>query len=324
MVHPGLAIAGLLIAAQPRPYTMPGYYIENTASCTWRDAAGDYYEARSNTVVAFVATLKVPPGRQKPKKPVALGRGEETMKAISFDGIEIYPIKPWNEYQRLLGAVANLRNLRERLAVFVGEQGVGKTLGARHFAENNRQAVYIEALPAAVNTESRLLRQIAAGCGINDAAPSRYDLLLRIEDHVRGTGQVLIIDNADRLRGYRYLDLLRHMHDHAGAAIAFVGTPAIEAPFTEHRELAGRVVLHRELRLATAAEIRPILEGFSDDLAQRIWEITRGRMREVMTLRHNLEGLASENRLKPAQLTPEMADQLAQQFMLRARKGGGS
>lgn len=241
------------------------------------------------------------------------------MKTISFDGIEIYPVKPWQEYQRLLAAVADLRNLRERLAVFVGEQGVGKTLGARYFAERERDAVYIEALPQAVNTEYRLLRLICRACGVNDAAPSRYDLLLRLEEHLRTSGQVLIIDNADRLRQYRYLDLLRHVHDHSGAPIAFVGTPAMEQPFSEHRELAGRVVLHRQIRLATAAEMKPALDGYSDDLAQRLWEITRGRMREVMTLRFNLEALAAENNLKPAQLTPDLADQIAQSFMLRAR-----
>lgn len=241
------------------------------------------------------------------------------MKTISWDGIEIYPIKPWQEYQRLLAALASLRNVRERLALFIGEQGVGKSLGATYFAEQNRPAVYIEALPAAVNTESRLLRQIAGGCGMNDAAPSRYDLLVRIEEHLRTSGQALIIDNAERLRAYRYLDLVRHIHDHAGAPIAFCGTPSIEAAFSEHRELAGRVVLHRQLRLATAAEIRPALEEFSDELAQRVWEITRGRMREVMGLRFNLLALAAENKIKPGTIEPEIADKLRQQFMLRGR-----
>jgi hypothetical protein len=63
------------------------------------------------------------------------------MKTISFDGVEIYPIKPWQEYQRLLGALEDLRNVRERLALFAGEQGVGKTLGAMHFCEAHRHAV---------------------------------------------------------------------------------------------------------------------------------------------------------------------------------------
>lgn len=241
------------------------------------------------------------------------------MRTISIDGTEIHAIKPWMEYQRLLAAVADLRNLKEKLALFVGEQGVGKTLGARYFCENNRHAVYVEALPRAVNSESRLLRQIAQGCGINDAAPSRYDLLLRLEEHLRGSGQVLIIDNADRLGTYRFLDMLRYLHDHAGAPICFVATPALERPFAENRELAGRVVLHRQLRLATAAEIRPVLEGFSDEVAQRVWEITHGRMREVMALRYNLISLAKQNEIKPAAITPENAEQIAQSFMLRAK-----
>ena len=234
---------------------------------------------------------------------------------IHFDGQDVYLVGPMDALLKTLAAAHQLSPRPERMALIIGEQGMGKTLGSRLFAGQHDDVIYIQIPPASILRPGRLLQlmehtlDMPAGSG---AAPTLFDRTLSIISELQRRPRMLIFDNANRIRRYEYIDLLRYIHDESGTRMAFVSIPALEHVFSQYPEFAGRCQFKFRLRPASVDDLVAILTDFEPAAAAKIHEITGGRMREVMVLAEHFR------RNRKADPTPANIERVARAFTMRA------
>lgn len=242
-------------------------------------------------------------------------RTTETIETIRYDGRDVYLVAPMDELLKALGTALSMRRQEQRLYLMVGEQGTGKTLGSKLFcSQHPRETVYLSVPPASVMRAGRLLQVLEQALDLPiRGAPNLFDRLQAIVAHLRVRPRMLVIDEANRIRREEYLDMLRFVHDEAGAQIAFVSLPPLEHTFRRYPELAGRVQLCHRLGLVTAEEARSLLSDLPPETVTEIHEISGGRMREIVVL----AGIFREGDLEREHWTAEMVQKLATKFTLR-------
>ena len=208
-------------------------------------------------------------------------------KTITFHGEEVHIIGPMDGMLKVLEAALRMTRRPERMCLIVGEQGMGKTLGARLFCEQMHpdDAIYVQIPPASVMRPGRLLQLLEAALDLPIAGPpTLFDRLQAIIASLRSRPRALVFDNANRIRKYDYIDMLRYVHDEAGARMVFVSIPSLEHVFRQHREFAGRLQIYHQVRPATRQDIAAVLSDFPEDMIGAIYDRTGGRMRETMVL----------------------------------------
>lgn len=234
---------------------------------------------------------------------------------IDFGDEQIHLIGPMVALQRVLAAARRLTRRPERMALIIGDQGMGKTLGARWFASQHDDAVYIQIPPASVLRPGRLLHLVERALDMPvGGRTTLYDAMLGIIDELRRDPRLLIFDNANRLRRYDYIDMLRYIHDEAAARMAFISIPALEHVFRQHAEFAGRLQIYHQLKPPTKDEVRAILPDFSTEAVDAIYEFSGGRMREVMVLAEHFR----MDEVPVKERTPDRVRRVARAFTLRA------
>ena len=234
-------------------------------------------------------------------------------KTIEFEGQDVYIVGPMDGLLKTLSAASRMTRRPERMCLIIGEQGMGKTLGSRLFCSQHPEAVYIQIPPAAVMRPGRLLQLLESALDLPIAgAPTLFDRLHGIIAELRKNARMMVFDNANRIRGYDYIDMLRYIHDEAGARMAFVSIPSLEYVFTSYAEFASRVQIRHRLLPLTAPEVAAILPEFPADISQAIYEATGGRTRSVMVLAELMRGV--ERR----QWSSDAVKQVARSFTLRA------
>ena len=123
--------------------------------------------------------------------------------------------------EQVLEAITNAH--AERAIVFVlGPTGIGKTTAAQHYAQEEPQAVYLEAGPSAAPLG--FLRHIGSVLGVALSYQS-YNMRIALTDALSGSDQLIIIDEADYLPEST-LHHLRLIHDTARIGMVFIGTEA--------------------------------------------------------------------------------------------------
>jgi len=237
-------------------------------------------------------------------------------KQIEFDGQTIHLIGPMDALLKTLTAALGMTRRPERMALIIGDQGMGKTVGSRIFCEQHPdEALYIQIPPASVMRPGRLLQLLEQVLDLPVAgAPTLFDRLHGIIAELRRKPRMLVFDNANRIRKYDYIDMLRYIHDEAGARMAFISVPTLEYVFRQHREFAGRLQLYHHLKPATRAEIAAVLPEFPDDMVAAIHDQSGGRMREVMVLAE----IFRAGRIPKKDWTPQVVQRVARTFTLRA------
>jgi len=236
-----------------------------------------------------------------------------SVKTVQFEGDDLYLTSPFVAFQEALEACRRLTVRPERMALILGEQGMGKTVGSRWFCSQHADACYIEVPPAPILRTGRLLKLIEAELGMAGGS-TLFDRTLAIADELSRQPRMLVFDIGNRLRRYDYIDVLRYIHDRARARMAFVGTPALERVFREHAEFAGRVQIRHALRPTPLAEAMAIFRDFSDQAAAAIHEITGGRMRQMLVLAHAFRS----NKIPLERRTPDAVRRVAQSLTVRA------
>jgi len=235
-------------------------------------------------------------------------------KTITFEGTEIYLIGPMAASLKVLEAARRLTRRPERMSLLIGDQGMGKTLASRYFASQAEDVVYIQIPPAPILRPGRLLQLLEEALEIPvGGAPTLYDRALAIIHELARQPRMLVLDNANRIRRYDYIDMLRYIHDEAGARIAFVSIPALEHVFRQYREFAGRLQIYHQLKPPTREEVASILADFSQEAINAIYEISGGRMREVMVLAEHFR----MDQIPTRERTPDRIRRAARVFTLR-------
>lgn len=114
-------------------------------------------------------------------------------------------------------------HLRGVIAVVYGDAGVGKTSTVKEYVRNDRQALLITISPtyASITGVNEL---IAVQLGVRERISRK--ITTEIVDRLKGSGRVLIVDEAQHLT-VRALNHLRCLSDESGIGIAFVGNDEV-------------------------------------------------------------------------------------------------
>lgn len=114
-------------------------------------------------------------------------------------------------------------HLRGVIAVVYGDAGVGKTSTVREYVKNDSLALLITISPT-YSSITGVNELIAAQMGVRERVARR--LTAEIVDRLKGSGRVLIVDEAQHLT-VRALNHLRCMSDESGVGIALVGNEEV-------------------------------------------------------------------------------------------------
>ena len=114
-------------------------------------------------------------------------------------------------------------HLRGVIAVVYGDAGVGKTSTVREYVKNDSLALLITISPT-YSSITGVNELIAAQLGVRELVARR--LTAEIVDRLKGSGRVLIVDEAQHLT-VRALNHLRCISDESGVGIALVGNEEV-------------------------------------------------------------------------------------------------
>lgn len=145
--------------------------------------------------------------------------------------------------QIAIDAAKNRRNI----SVITGDAGIGKSWGAKYYAENSAQAVYVEIGP--LRSRKSLLRNIAHRLNLEPKGSADMIIEMLI-DRLRDSGKVIIIDEADRL-DYEKLDMLRRISDMTRCGLVLIAVTKFEGELiqkqADYGQLSSRVGLNLRL-----------------------------------------------------------------------------
>lgn len=145
------------------------------------------------------------------------------------------------------------------IVVVYGQAGLGKTEAVKHYCRINPAAILVEANPSF--TALVLMRKLAAAVKVS-AIGSLNDLFEAVADRLRGSGRLMVVDEAENLP-LRALEILRRLHDDTGCGLVLSGMPRLVANLRgKHGEL---VQLYSRVSVAL-----PLGESLPDDELEQI------------------------------------------------------
>ncbi len=188
----------------------------------------------------------------------------------------------------------------ERMALTVGEPGLGKTDAAIHYCAQNG-AVMIRTLE--LMTGAWLVRRIVSELG---AAPAyrtdkNFDLIAQL---LASKPRTIIFDEIDRFAHKpEILETLRDIHDICHCPMVFIGEEMADKKLMSNRRLYRRfvdIVRFEKLDLEGVknflGEVSEI--KYQDDAIERISNESNGKISEIITMIHRAEAVAKTNQAK--------------------------
>lgn len=116
------------------------------------------------------------------------------------------------------------------VAVIYGGAGLGKTTAAREYARRYPN-VWLATMSPATAGVTTALEEVCLALGFRDLPQGAARMQRAIVERVRGTGGLLVVDEAQHL-GVAALDALRAIHDAAGVGLALIGNELVYARMT--------------------------------------------------------------------------------------------
>ncbi|MFN1148661.1 AAA family ATPase [Serratia liquefaciens] len=110
------------------------------------------------------------------------------------------------------------------IGVIYGSAGMGKSMVLREYALRNSTAILIEADPG--YTTKVLLQELCVKLRVKKTTGTIHELSERCVLALRGTGQVVLIDESELLP-YRALEVIRRIQDRAGCGLVLAGMPRL-------------------------------------------------------------------------------------------------
>ena len=183
--------------------------------------------------------------------------------------------------------VARICHLDGEIGVLYGEAGLGKTEAVFEYGKQNSDVLVLEADLG--YTAKVLFRELHRKIGL-DGVGSIHDLFDDVVGKLKGSGRLIIIDEAEHLP-YRALELLRRVYDKAGVGILLVGMPRLISNLRgkkgEYAQLYSRVgIAYRIENLKkedTQSIVRSVIPG-SNGLWASYHEESHGNTRVLMKL----------------------------------------
>ena len=170
----------------------------------------------------------------------------------------------------------------------LGRSGVGKTMAARHYCEDEPTAMYLEGGPAA--TPNAVLKSIAGAIHM-PVHGKTWDLRQHIASELHNSGRLLIVDEVDYIPEST-LHTLRLISDNAEMGLAVIGTPAYLVRLHGRRSATIDQWLSRIARVeiingASREDIEEMVVGlpFDDEGVAELVRVAEGQTRRaVLTL----------------------------------------
>ena len=167
--------------------------------------------------------------------------------------------------KRAMAALAHAHLAADMCAVY-GAPGLGKTISARRYA-GLRPNVWIATATRATRSVTGTLRQVADAMQLRSAPRRAADLESAAVERMRGSGGLLIVDEAQHLPTAS-LEELRSLHDASGCGLALVGSDPLWLRLSagRHPELAqlySRVGKRVRLGGVTAADTAALLSAWA-------------------------------------------------------------
>lgn len=149
------------------------------------------------------------------------------------------------------------------ISVIVGAAGVGKTTALRQY-QSVTSNVWVATMTPSTAGVSTMLAEICIEMGLDVRAASQF--ARAVERRVRGTGGLLVIDEAQHLTRPA-LEQLRSIHDRAEIGIVLAGNPAVLARLegdrkTDFAQLFSRVGMRLRLAKPRAGDVAAMLDAW--------------------------------------------------------------
>lgn len=214
--------------------------------------------------------------------------------------------------KNMLGFLGLTHKLSQ-LGIVYGGAGVGKTTVLKEYKKRFPNTILIE--PDMGYTAKVLLQEICRALGQNDKG-NIHDMTERIADTLRGSGRMLMIDEAELLP-MRALESIRRIHDKADCAVMLVGMPKLllnlKGPNAEFKQLFSRVSVRLDMGVnIEETDLRHIASevlGVKDDtILAKLTKTAQGNVRKLAKLMMIVRYLMQVNQLDIAELNVELVE----------------
>lgn len=226
-----------------------------------------------------------------------LNREEERAGILQPDDI---PFQETSIAKAVFGA-ARKAHLTRSMGLLVGPSGVGKTRCIREYALRNPDVILVECNVFAKARE--VLQSIHRLVGGNGSGTDNQ-MLEDIATRLRGSGRLLILDEAESLRA-RTLDGLRRIHDFAGIGILYVGLDKfyhqLRKMNVDHEYVVNRIRSFTRLGHLTiddTAVIAGALMPGSEPVEDKLHQASRGVARVLVDLCRDAQATSKINKIK--------------------------
>lgn len=184
--------------------------------------------------------------------------------------------------------VSRLCHLDGEMGLIYGEAGIGKTVAVKEYIKRNSDAILIEAdLGYAAKI---LIHEIHKALGLGDGKGNIHGMMERIIDRLKGSGRLIIVDEAEHLP-YRALELLRRIHDKAGVGIVLAGMPRLRENITgrrgEFEQMYSRIGIAARLASLSIQDTEQIVKSAMPDangLCKEYHTVSGGNTRRLSKL----------------------------------------
>lgn len=180
----------------------------------------------------------------------------------------------------------------------IGEAGLGKTMALKEYAARKSNVLMMEVDPTF--TAKVMLLELCSLLGIT-AARNSHAMMTAIIEKLKGSGRLLIVDEAELL-SYKPLEILRRIHDKTGCAIVLAGMPKLRANLRgargEYKQLFSRVGLALDIKTRLPAEdIAMFCEAALGTSAfnERLCAVSKGNARRLNKLLRGVRRIAVIN-----------------------------
>ncbi|PZP33632.1 MAG: ATP-binding protein [Kocuria rhizophila] len=260
------------------------------------------------------------------------------------------PFQTTREHRRFTEFADAVRTHRY-IGLCWGPPGVGKTLSARHYAGTDQweqwQCVFTDDLgpvpervldartafftPTVAATARQIDQGLPRACqqisfAVDYAEHGLVDPYVHIESRSSGRTELLIIDEADRLKATE-LEQVRDYFDRHHMGVILIGMPGIEKRLARYPQLYSRIGFAHEYRQLTPDELTAVLTrrlpaaadpadgGVAHATAvATIVRVTAGNFRLVDRLLTQIERVQAVNNLD--ELTPEIVEAARQALLI--------
>lgn len=182
----------------------------------------------------------------------------------------------------------NMARQKKAIVSITGEPGVGKTIAVKDYASKHAEVVLVEVDHSFTSRD--LFVELCETLGLV-ATGSLHNLHKRVVEKLRGSGRLVIVDEAEYLPRLA-LDMLRRLRDFAGIPIALVGLPRLNENIQGDRNnfacLSSRMRMRRRVGSLTKTDeeliVREYLGKVSEDVLAELRKYAKANARVLVEL----------------------------------------